>query len=193
MWTDCLRSSCHALATQWFTMFEQGTWHSEDHARVIGHIAALPLIVKGELRGVQDMTELKGLLSREDVDKIRRAHGMSRHCLDVIRSYFITGTRHTNRLKKEVYGGHRLSFVQLEIRRTEGTIRSAMFLKQYTIAPGFIILLNMLVGTWFFFLPFVLAEKTGMLYIKTTFVSHISFPNPCPFLLVKIELKRLPF
>lgn len=142
-------------------MFEQGTWHNQDHARVIGHIAALPLVVKNELRGIRDMTELKGLLSFEDVEKIRRAHVMSSHCLDVIRSYFITGTRHTNRLNKNVYGGHRLSFVQLEIRRTEGTIRSAMFLKKYAIAPGFIVLLNVLVGTWFFLLPFVLAEKTG--------------------------------
>ena len=181
MWTDSLRSSCHALAAQWFTMFEPGTWHKNDNARVIGHIAALPLLVKCELRGGRDLTELKGLLSHEDVGKILDSPVMSSHCLDVIRSYFIAGARHKNRLSKPVYGGHRLSFVQLEIKRTEATIRSAMFLKKYAIAPGFIVLLNMLIATWFFLLPFVLAETSGKT-IHHSWLLNAPYKQTLPYL-----------
>ncbi|PXF41790.1 hypothetical protein BWQ96_08484 [Gracilariopsis chorda] len=161
VWGARLRSSCHALATQFQVLFEEGTFHDGDHRRIIAHVAAIPLVLKAELRNSRDIREIKGLLSFEDVARIQCADSMVSHCVDVLRSYFL-GVQSDNAAKhKPFHFGSRVSFVKYEIIELEKMIRESKFLRSFEIAPGFLILLNTFLGLWFLILPFAIAEHSG--------------------------------
>lgn len=162
VWTHDLRFACSSLAAEFLALFPPGALHEGDHQRVLAHIAALPLVLKHELRYSRDTRELKGLLSHEDMVRIQCANSMSNHCVDVIRSYYAGGTTHKNLFTTKVVVGNRMSYIKMSVAHLENGIASSRFLRSYEIAPGFLVLLNLLLGTWFLLLPFALAEKSGM-------------------------------
>lgn len=164
IWVDELGSNCHALAAQSFSLFEDNTLHEGDKLRMVAHIAALPLVLKNELRGSRDVREVKGLLSYEDIARIQCAESMASHCVDVIRSYFIALISRKDLLSKTVVFGNRVLFFKVGILGLERLIRSLKFLRSFDIAPGFLALLNALLGIWFVILPFAISEISGMLF-----------------------------
>lgn len=166
IWVNDLRSGCHALAAQSFSLFEDGTLHEGDQLRMVAHIAALPLVLKNELRGSRDVREIKGLLSYDDMARIQCAESMASHCVDVIRSYFIALISRKDLLSKNIVFGNRVLFYKVGILGLERLIRSLKFLRSFDIAPGFVSLLNILLGIWFAILPFAIAEICGTLVLK---------------------------
>lgn len=170
VWADNLRAACHALSVQIINYFPDGTIHDNDRKRIMGHIAAIPLVFKQELRDSRDIREIKGLVSQEDFARIQTAESMVAYCVDVVRAYFSEFICRPERLKKKSPGvWNRDTFLNMEIRALETAIRACKFLKVFVIAPGFIVLLNFLLGLWFLLLPFVLAEISGTLSYQGVF------------------------
>lgn len=160
VWGDSLRSLCNFHAGLFLKLWKKNRIHSGDHDRIIGHIAALPLVLKLELRDSRDMRQLMGLLSYADVGRMQRSSSMSFHCLDVIRTYWIkctsTDSKNVVRTEGAVEKGVKYYFLDLE-----KAVKLVLFLKAFDIAPGFIKLLKTLLAMFFVVMPFVLAELTG--------------------------------
>lgn len=178
VWTHDLRFACSSLAAQFMSLFPEGALHEGDHQRAVAHVAALPLVLKHELLHSRDTRELKGLLSSEDLLHIQCAESMANHCLDVIRAYYAAGSSHKDMFTKKVVMNNRASPMNLSITHIENGIALSKFLRSYEIAPGFQILLNLLLATWFLVLPFAIAERSGMLSTVITFYLFV-YRFPC--------------
>ena len=135
------------------SLFPEGALHEGDHQRVIAHVAALPLVLKHELRHSRDTRELKGLLSFEDILHIQFAESMTNHCLDVIRAYYAAGSSHEDMFTKKVVLTNRASPLNMSLTHIENGIAISKFLCLHEIAPGLQILLNILFSNWFLVLP----------------------------------------
>lgn len=167
VWGKDLYESCHCLAMEFLSLLPRDSIHIGDHDRVIGHIAALPLVLKAELRDNRDIREVKGLLSHSDVARIMCAESMSSYCLAVVDSYRKRVGIESSSIKNQdwIGLGMRIAFTKQAIYSAHKAVSSAIFLKTFDIAPGLVVLLNMLLGLWFLVLPFVLAENNGWLTI----------------------------
>lgn len=162
VWGDNLRGVCHSFAALFMCFFPSGEIHKGDTERVIGHIAALPIVLKAELRNSRDIRELLGLLSTSDIARMQCAGSMSTYCFSVIRSYYVrVMTRAATIESKKVAGGRTNLLLMLDTFAMERTIQMGILLKAVPIAPVFIVLVDILLGIWFFILPFVLAEISG--------------------------------
>lgn len=162
VWGDNLRGLCHTLASLFLSHWPENELHPGDKRRIIGHIAAIPIALKAELRDSRDLRELRGLLSSSDVARIQYADSMSLHCFTVVLAYFFRVVCRQDTIEsKKVKGGRVNVMILLESFGAEGTIQIANMLKGVPIASGFIRLLHILLVIWFFILPFVLAELTG--------------------------------
>lgn len=163
VWGDNLRASCHYMTTAFLSLLPENAIHEKDHDRIIGHIAAIPLLLKMQLRGKRDVREIKGLLSYSDIARLQCSESMVDYCVDVIRSYVLDVNINYKKYLGEsaIAPGPRISFIAKEIRALENAIRSSQYLQSFEIAPGFLILLNALLGLWFLILPFVLVEGSG--------------------------------
>lgn len=160
VWGDSLRSILNQLPGMFLQHTYRGSMHEGDHQRIIGHIAALPLVLKLELRDSRDMREIMGLLPYSDVVRIQRASSMSYHCVDVLRSYWIKGASPYFSNEVHMDGGIE-KVAKHALSSLDGNVKELLFLKSFEIAPGFIVLLNALMGLFFLILPFVLAEISG--------------------------------
>lgn len=166
VWGDHLRGQTHCVLSQMLPCWKSGDMHNGDFERFVGHLAALPIALKMELRGTRDLRELKGLLSANDVSKIQFSQSMSAQCLNVVRGYYS---------KLYIYlttkDGGKIAFSRtglLLLRNLpdlEKTVQTALFLNNVGIAPEFISLVNLLLGLWFLIIPFVLAEISGWLTV----------------------------
>lgn len=125
----------------------------------MAHIASIPVALKMEVRDQRNISELRGLLSVDDIGKMHCAESITSHCVDVIQSYFYSASSHVcNRMSN---WSNRMAFIKIEIMNLERAIRSCLFLKSFEIAPGFMVLLRTLMVVWFLLLPFILAESAG--------------------------------
>lgn len=166
-----LRASCHSLTSLFLSLAPRGFIHSNDHDRIIGHIASIPLVLKAELRNSRDIRDIKGLLSFADVARMQCAESMIMHCIDVIRSYLYKVLRQEANFEGTFSRPkNRLAFIIEEIKSVERLIRSAMFLRTFAIAPGFVNLLKTLLILFFALVPFVYAEVSGWLTIIWLFL-----------------------
>lgn len=162
VWGDELRGMCHGLTSVFMSYFPSNELHDGDTERVVGHIAALPIALKAELRRSRDIRSLKGLLSSSDLTRLQCAGSMSLYCLTVVRSYYhkVVSRQETINSKKVAPG--RLNLILLmEFFKMERIIQTCLMLKSVPIASDFVILLKVLLGIWFFILPFVLTEISG--------------------------------
>ena len=162
LWASDLKSGCHSLAVQLFTLFPEGTFHEGDQRRVLAHLVAIPLILKNDLRASRDTREIRGLLSQDDITRMEGAENMANHCLDVIRSYYISAVAHKDLFLKDDVIGNRASLFEGRIEKLEKIARSMKFLDSFDISPGFVLVLNTILGIWFLILPFSLTDISGM-------------------------------
>lgn len=163
VWFDRLPKVCHILASTWPSCVPSDAIHKGDHDRVLGHIAAVPIVLKHELRDSKDISELKGLLSKADIASILCAPNMSWHCLDVIRSYYMEVSCHQDRLHDRTgfFFGPRMVRYQSQVDELEETLWKIDFLHKFSLSPAFIAMLNILIVIWVLLLPFILAESSG--------------------------------
>lgn len=186
VWYDYLRAYCHAILAQLVSYWSHDELHSGDHRRVVGHIAALPIVLKHELRHSRDIREIKALVSSSDLARIECAESMSAHCLDVVRAYFyktmarvkdVGIDKEQNKNNKDSPRKFKPGRVTLvlwnDLIAVEKTVQDALHLNRYDIAPGFLNLLKTLLSLWFIILPFVLAEQTG--WFTILWVSIIAY------------------
>lgn len=162
VWGDSLRGSCHTLASTFMSYWPANEMHPGDKARLLGHLAALPVALKCDLRNSRDLRELKGLLSTSDISRIMHAYSMSTHCVTVVRSYYYKMMARMKTIKSTKVQGGRLNLQTLvEMMMVERIVQTALFLKDVPIARGFLNLLNTLLFVFFAILPFILGEITG--------------------------------
>lgn len=174
VWFDCLRAYCHSLLSQLMSYWPKGELHKDDHRRIVGHLSAIPLVLKMELRQSRDVREIKALVSSSDLARIECADSMTVHCLDVVRAYFykVMTRENTVGIDKDNSADDssesmkmrpgRISLIMWnDLGAIESAIQDALHLNWYGIAPGFVNLLKMLLGLWFAVLPLVLAELSG--------------------------------
>lgn len=162
VWGDHLRGSCHSLASQFLSYFQRDELHNGDHKRVISYIATLPLVLKSELRGSRDIRELKGLLSFTDLGHVQCAESMSGHCLSVVRSYFLKVLSRQGAVQGDALFPDRIGWtMQRDLMALEQAVQLTMYLNQTEMAPGFSVLVKILLAVWFFIVPFVVSEVMG--------------------------------
>lgn len=163
VWGEELREACHNLVSKWASFIHEGAWHNGDYERVVGHVAAIPLALKADVRGSRDLRELKGLLSEEDLGRLHVAPEFTQHCVDVIRTYMLSGACRKEVLqdpdKANVING--AVFIRNQISSLESIVRRGIFLSTFRVSRVFIALLKTMLGLWFFLLPFVLSEISG--------------------------------
>lgn len=166
IWGDFLRGNCHTIASTFMSYWPANEVHSGDKKRILGHVAAIPVALKCDLRGSRDLRELRGLLSSSDVSRILYAQTMSTHCITVVRSYYYKVMARKKSIASTKIKGGRLDMqTRFELLMLERTVQTALFLHDVPIAPGFVNLLNALLIIFFGILPFVLAELCGWLTI----------------------------
>lgn len=166
IWGDFLRGSCHTIASTFMSYWPANEVHVGDKKRILGHLAAIPVALKCDLRGSRDLRELRGLLSSSDVARILYARTMSTHCVTVVRSYYYKVMARRESIESSKVQGGRLNLqILAEMLLLERTVQNALFLHDVPIAPGFVNLLNALLVIFFGILPFVLAELCGWLTI----------------------------
>lgn len=174
IWEDTMKRACHIATTCALSMAKDGDLHRGDHERFVGHIAALPLLLKSELRGHRDIREVRGLLSYADMGHIQSAPSMSQHCMDVILSYWYAYNRREMEQKMLLdQFGSRTGTLRAVLGDMEEAINKAFLMEQFPIAPGFVTVLNLLLALFSVVLPFILAPITGWLTI--VWVSLISY------------------
>lgn len=168
VWGDTLRHSLHYLASVLLSDPGMHGLHGGGQDRLLGHIAAIPLCLKMELRDRRDLREVKGLLSYEDLSRLQYATVMTSHCLGVIRSYVYNNSGQSR-------ASWRNETAQLEIVKelvkVEEMITESHNLNSFELAPGFVVVLNMFLSLWFLVLPFVLAENSGWITIMWVFLA----------------------
>lgn len=162
-WAGPLGSSLHVISAYIKNYFPEESWHDEDHRRVFGYLASIPLVLKAELRHSMDLTALKGLLSPHDIGKIQCAEGMTKYCIDVVRSYFLRALCHpqSNKDPSLTPTGFGTYQFGLELANLDKIVSECLFISHFDISPAGLILLRLLLGIWFFLMPFVEAENGG--------------------------------
>lgn len=162
VWLEGLQNGCHTLVSQFLLLTPRDSIHVGDHDRIVGHIAAIPLLLKREVRDSRDVREVKGLVSLPDLARIECAPSPSEHCLDVLRSYVFSVQCHPEIVKGDwVKPRSRAEFIMQEIKALEQTIRNTKYVTQFQIAPGFMGVLKVFLTLWFVMIPFTIAEYSG--------------------------------
>lgn len=166
IWDCTLRKSCHLVTNYIMAIIPPNAIHDGDQARIVAHLAALPLVLKAELRDSRDLREVSGLLSHADLGLLQTAPSMSRHCLDVLLAYWCRFVKRDMEVKAKMnYLGINVQMLRYELSVVEEAVAKALLVKNFPIAPAFIHLLNSLLGIFFLVLPFILAEVSGWLSI----------------------------
>lgn len=163
VWTSTLRQACHNIAAVWMNLFPGRFLNNADRNKIIAHVAAIPVVLKQQLRDSSDLRELKGLFSDRDLAALQYAPNMSLYCIDVIRSYLYKPTLISNVDDKS---GQLENFIWADVigkqlLSLEQALSYSFFVKDFTLSPGFLSVLNVMLGIWFMILPFVLAEVSG--------------------------------
>lgn len=163
IWTLSLKSTLHTIASTWMTLFPDGILSMADQNRIIGHLAAVPVALKQQLRDSLDLQELKGILSDRDLAAIQSAPNMPAYCVDVVRAYYYKPSMVSDPDDTSGQSENRTWMVAMrnQFRPLEEAIASSLYLKEFMLAPGFVAVLNTMLGIWFMVLPFVLAEVSG--------------------------------
>lgn len=168
-WTSALPKYCHLLTSYMLTFIPRDQLHVGDHERLVGHIAALPIVLKQELRDSCDLCEIQGLLSTSDIGKIHAAPSMSQRCLDVILAYWNAFLSRPMIPKHDMTAtGTRTKMARSVLNKLALAVNESKFVKDFPMSPGFITVLNSLLGLFFLVLPFILAPLTGWLTILWT-------------------------
>lgn len=162
-----LGSSCHSLTRAFLSLTPTGTIHEGDHERILGFISAIPHVVTAQLLDSKEIPEISRVLSDEDIGQIECSESKAVHCVDVLRSYMLRILCHQNTYRDHdwPFPDSSASILRDAMTDLERAIHSLLYLKTFEIAPGFISLLNALLGLWFFIIPFIFAEFSGWLTI----------------------------
>lgn len=138
-----------------------------------------------ELRGERNLMELKGLLSKTDIGRVHCAQHMTKHCIDVVKTYIFSTYVNPDAAKsrettKSIFGTpNKVSFAFQEIRYLEDAVQKCFFVKDIEIAPGALVLLRTLLGIWILIIPFVLSHVSGCKYFLA-----FNIPNSRSILLI---------
>lgn len=169
VWESGMRPYCHTLASCIQTLTEKDLVHVGGKRRLLGLVAAIPLLLKHEMRGNRDMRDVSGLMSKDDLSRAACSESMVTYCADVIRTHLTRILMQREALVDEEtsHPGPRAYFFRNALRGLEGAVRDARYLKMFGVAPCFKSLLNSLLFIFLAILPFILFQRSG------TFCIHI--------------------
>lgn len=163
LWERRIRPSCHHLASSLLNFVHEGIVHPMDLRRILGLVAAVPLLLKIELKGRRDLREVAGLLSANDLAEVSSTNDMVFHCLDIIRAFVIRIMSHKTLLQaKEVsHPRERGLFVRTALSSLEEAVQEARLLHSFDVAPLFKILLATLLTIFMGIVPWILFDLSG--------------------------------
>lgn len=163
IWGDQMKTVCHTMTTLFLSYVYPGSFHEGDQERIVGHIAAIPIVLKEQLRDGRDIREVQKFLSHDDVGKIQCAPNMALYCIDVLRSYLLKYMCDESSIDQKNWptAGSCALYLGTKIDTLEDTIRQSFFIKRVSIPPGAFQVLRLLVVIWFIILPFAFAETSG--------------------------------
>lgn len=87
LWQTTIRSGIDEVVFQFAIICERGMWHHRDRERLFSYLAALPFVAKSVLRSSRDTSELRDILSPNDLAALEASDSMRHHCFDVIYGY----------------------------------------------------------------------------------------------------------
>lgn len=165
LWEGRLRSACHALAANVQIYYRDGSLHVDDKRRLVGLIAAIPLLFRAELRGSRDLREVGSLMTSTDLAQVSCADSMVLHCTAIIRAWLFRIVNFSDQLlhSESSRPTTRTAFVRTPISAIEESLQEAKFLKNFHLSPVFKALTKTLLAIWFMLLPFILFELSGWL------------------------------
>lgn len=172
IWTERLRAACHNMARSFLVSSDYNSVHTKDHDRILGHIIAIPLVMKEQLKNTNDLRSLHKYLSHEDIGRIEVSDDMITHCCEVLRSYHMEINCH-NKNYTDLSPATLSKVLQGPILELENCISELKYLNEFFIPTGFLNLLDVLLLTWFICLPFAIIGNSGWFTILwITFISY---------------------
>jgi hypothetical protein len=90
LWNDSITGTIAGLSTYISMTFRRGLFHENDRERMLGLLAAFAVCLKRDLRGEQDLRELKTMLGPQDLAEIQASPDMPGHCLHILHAYLVT-------------------------------------------------------------------------------------------------------
>lgn len=87
LWQTTIRSGIDEVAFQFAIICKRGMWHHRDRERLFSYLAALPYVVKMDLRSSHELSELENILSPNDLADLRASDNMRHQCFDVLYGY----------------------------------------------------------------------------------------------------------
>lgn len=164
IWEGGMRAHCHALASAILNVTESGSVvHEGGKRRLLGLVAAMPLLLKQELRGTRDLRDVSALLCKEDLSRVACADGMVTYCADVVRTHVMRMLAEPmKQVEKETAPpGPRGFYVTSALQGVERAVRDARMLRLVDVSPTFKTLLGSLLTILLAILPFILFEVSG--------------------------------
>lgn len=172
IWLSSLKTTCHRIATVWSLKFTPNAHYPGDFKRVYGLLAALPIVLKHQVREDKDLSELRGLLSRKDLGTIQLADNMAFTVIEMLKAHYVEYCSYNERIanpRAVVIGCYTFSCA-FSFAELESIVQRVLFIHSFPISAAFKHLSDALIFIWFLFLPFVFAEQSGWFSILWIFL-----------------------
>lgn len=164
LWQSSLRSKVDDIAIHFAIVCRPGSWHEGDRERIFSFLAALPYALKAHLRDSRDVSELDGILAEEDLEALKTADDMPRHCLNVLLAYVhsIHGVHEgTFNDKKSPMRASALTLMY-GVWGLDNIVSECESLKKFPISSAFTVHLLAFAALWLSLLPWSLVGTQGL-------------------------------
>lgn len=153
-WDEGVGTALPSLALQIGRLFEPGTWHPGDRARLFGLLAAFPVALKRSLRREAVAPELSRLLGPADAGRV--VSGGPACVLDVVNAYVLSAAREHGPVGQCLAG--RLLALTGRLALAANRCES---IASYAVTYGYLAHLRLFMGCWILLLPFALVQECG--------------------------------
>lgn len=163
-------------------VYPPGTWHTDDHERIVAHIVAYPIALKMNLRSERDPSQLDRILYDDDLRDLLNADLMHLHCSRVIRAYFSAAERFlytssaTEISIKPIAGDATRFFIIAILDAVDVAANCAVRVAEFRPAVVYVNHLRIFLYIWLMFLPLALLRNSGW-YVQIHFLHRASL---CP-------------
>lgn len=163
LWKEDITSLCRSLSNHVLQSFEPGSFHDGDVDRIVGHIAAVPILLVSGLRGnAIRLDEIMQVVGDGDTQRIVEAREPIFHCLDLVRAYLFyaeklsaTDSRRNGMPTQERFLSMRY------VENLQNAVVEARFISRVGVPFGYSMHVRVFLMIWLAILPLALVETAG--------------------------------
>ncbi|CAN8072672.1 unnamed protein product [Agarophyton chilense] len=154
--------------------FPAGSWHPGDLERIVGHLIAIPIALKMELRGEREGEQLAGVLCDADIDDVMAANSMHLHCSRVVRTYFSAAqddalvSFQSVAMPSTPAGLSTQHLIMNNVDAIDSQAGILTAISNFSPSAGYVNHLEIFLYIWMFFLPLAVIETSGWFTVLWT-------------------------